>query len=768
MTHSRKTAGGALATAVLLMPALLLGASPAAAAETDATISVAADGTVATEPTFDGPQITEIRVINEQKFLEIYWDRYVDEKEAVSPENIVLTNGDRTIDLTAKPATGRTDTIFFDKKNEQMAATDANSMERLPDDLHLASIAYTGTIDMSEPLTLTVTGSAIVDSEGAQAKDAVYTGIPKLDYYTQSVTTDTGIVVKANSRVDAGTLTLAAAQVDVELAKTKTGIAAQMTDFGCSLAVYASRENAYLIPEHRGGYDPEMYDVEGYGGSTYNNCVSSISERNVLRTRGNTDPFLNTSYTNENILIHEFGHAVKLVGIETMTDTTLADEFYAAYENAYLMGLWPNTYAIGNSDEFFATLSAIWFDVMAEKPDWTDGVRSPINTRAELKEYDPTSYAFFEKIYPSDLTLPAPWDEPAPDEYHGDYTELPEQEPRVTATDVAFGSDQFRISTQTVSGDFQIDRFAGDAEHPDRDVVVWFTWGDGVWSIDYDNGFYTISASDGSGVLSATSDTEVRYAGIVADATDDSQKWRFVPDTSTPDAVYDGQLVNAANGRALALNDRANTGVSLTLTDAASGTRWMLEDTTRTEAQGTAAYVLPVTITITSGAQNSDEPSVQTFGAETSMVTAAARDEAMTIDVAQQGFSLPNIADVFGADWSRDGYTFSGWSIAGGDSILPADWVIPDGTTALSIEAVWETANQPGQPGEPEDPAEPAVPGDDSGSPGEAPSDEASDAAGELPRTGADIIGAAAAALVALLLGGGLMLVRRRPAGTKQ
>ncbi|GAB2530692.1 hypothetical protein [Paramicrobacterium agarici] len=755
MTRSRYTAGGALATALLLTPALLLGASPATAAETDAPISVGADGSVATDPAYDGPQITEIRVINEQKYLEIYWDRYVDEIEAVSPLNITLTNGDESIALTPKPASGRTDTIFFDQNNKQMAATDANSMERLPDDLHLASIAYTGTIDTSEPLTLTVTGSAIVDEQGRQAKDAVYTGVPRLDYYTQSLTTETGIVVKANARVAPETLTLAAEQVDVELAKTETGIAQQMADFGCSLAVYASRENAYLIPEHRGGYDPEMYDVEGYGGSTYNNCVSSISERNVLRTRGNADAFLNTSYPNENILIHEFGHAVRLVGIETMDDTTLSDEFYAAYENAYLTGLWPNTYAISNSDEFFATLSTIWFNVMAEKPDWSDGVRSPINTRAELKEYDPTSYAFFEKIYPADLTLPAPWDEPAPDEYHGDYTELPAQEPRVSATNVEFGSDLFRISTQTVSGDFQIDRFAGDANHPDRDICVWFTWGDGVWSIDYDNGLYTISASDGSGVLSAISDTEVRYAGIEADATDSAQKWRLSPDTSTPDAPFDGQLINEANGRALTLSDRAATGVSLTLGPAEEGTRWMLEDTTRTEAQGTAAYIAPVTVTLMSGAPGAEAEPAATRA--TGVQAAAAAQDAVTIDVAQQGFTLPDIADVFGADWSRDGFEFSGWSLAGSDSILPADWTIPEGSTAVALTAVWERAEVTPPT---EDPDDPGV-DDDADDQGTAPG-EASDAADSLPVTGADISGAVAAALLALVLGTALLTWRRR------
>ncbi|MCW4459975.1 hypothetical protein [Microbacterium sp. MPKO10] len=43
------------------------------------------------------------------------------------------------------------------------------------------------------------------------------------------------------------------------------------------------------------------------------------------------------------------------------------------------------------------------------------------------------------------------------------------------------------------------------------------------------------------------------------------------------------------------------------------------------------------------------------------------------MSVAQQGFSLPGITDVFGADWSRDGYDFVGWRVASDDSILSAD-----------------------------------------------------------------------------------------------
>ncbi|KAF2413523.1 hypothetical protein B1729_09515 [Microbacterium sp. B35-04] len=660
----RRTLVGGLTVGGLVVASALSWTGPAAVAA-DGDVPVAGDGTVQLDTGYDGPQVTEVRVVNEAKYLEIYWDRYVDENAAVSPDNITLRNGERTIALKAKPAQGGTDTIFFDRDNKQIAATAANSMARLPEDLHLSSIAYTGPIDPNLPLTLEIDGAAIADSAGKPAKTATYTGVPKLDYYTQSLMTGAGIEVKAGGRVAAATLTKAAAQVDAQLAQTGTGIAATMAANGCSLAVYGSRENAYLVPEHRGGYNPTMYDVEGYGGNMWNDCVSSISERNVLRTRGDANAFLNTAYPNENILVHEFGHAVLSVGIEEQADPTLSDAFFAAYENAYTTGRWPNTYAMSNRDEFFATLSAIWFDNMAEKPDWNDGVRSPINTRGELKEYDPMSYAFFASIYPDDVTMPSPWDVAGPDIYHGDFRREPAQPARVEATDVDYGQDIFRIVTASLGSEYQIDRYAGDPDHPSRDMVIWFRWGGGVWKLAYEGGGFVISASDGSGVLAAVSDTEVAYRGIERDASDPRQTWTFAADVTTAANAYDGHLVNRANGRSLVLDGRPGSGVSMTLTDAAAATRWMLEDTDRTAAQGTSAYILPVRVTLVSG------------------------DELATIDAPAQGFGLPSVTDVAGEDWSRSGERFAGWALAGSSDPLPAGWTIPAGATSVDLVALW-------------------------------------------------------------------------------
>lgn len=384
-----------------------------------------ADGSVPLDARYDGPQIVKIRLLTEEPFLEIYWDRYVDATQAINFSNFVLRNGDKTVALTKEAlASGSTDSLYFDRRNSAVALGAARCMDRLDEDLHMSSFRIFW-VDQDklaeiapEGLTLEVAGSAITDDQGRPAKDAVYTGIPQVDYYTQFVTSETGIVVKADDTVAYDSLVMAARQVDIELGKAGTGIAETMRDFGCSLAVYSPHQNAYFLPEHRYGFRLDMYDVEGYGGDTWNGGVSSIAERNILRTRDETeDPALNTAYRDENVLIHEFGHCIKLVGMDTQADQTLAEAFRAAYRNALDQGLWPNTYAISNEDEFFATMCTVWFNVMSEAPDWTDGTRCPVNTREELAAYDPVTYAFFATILP-DAVLPAPWDEPAPDVFH--------------------------------------------------------------------------------------------------------------------------------------------------------------------------------------------------------------------------------------------------------------------------------------------------------------------------------------------------------------
>ena len=232
--------------AVNILPAL-----PAGAAGNVLSISVdSKDGSVSYLDTYDGPRIQKIRVLTDANFLEIYWDRYVDEDEAVDISNYVLKNGTTVIPLEAKNA-DHTNTLYFDKKNKEIAATEANSMARLDEDLHMSSICFNGIIDISKGLTLEVAGDEIKDESGKSAQSATYTNIPCLSFYTQSVVSETGIVVKSDDSVAYSSLEKAAEQIDVMLGKTENGIASNMAKYHCSLAVYSPHQNVYLIPEHR-------------------------------------------------------------------------------------------------------------------------------------------------------------------------------------------------------------------------------------------------------------------------------------------------------------------------------------------------------------------------------------------------------------------------------------------------------------------------------------------------------------------------------------
>ncbi len=274
---------------------------------------------------------------------------------------------------------------------------------------------YGGAIYFDGMLTLSLLEPLADDVKLTITYEDATCEVPYDPYYKYSYTAKCGIPVYGSRALIDGenTVKRAAEIVDAMLSESPE-VSAQMVSVGAKLVIFGKGEHAYYIPEHRDGYDKSMLYVEGFGGYT---C--SITEANVWHWHdGNPSPIdksYKTAYVNENILVHEFGHGVKIAGLDTMADQSLAAEFQMVYRHAKASGLWPDSYAISNSDEFFATLSAIWFNVMNESygnDEW-DGVRGPINTREELYNYDPVSYNFFAKLYPYE-NLDGAWT-PVPD-----------------------------------------------------------------------------------------------------------------------------------------------------------------------------------------------------------------------------------------------------------------------------------------------------------------------------------------------------------------
>lgn len=219
-------------------------------------------------------------------------------------------------------------------------------------------------------------------------------------YYTKSCTSKCGIVIKSCDLVKDETLQYAADVVDIMSAK-RLDVAETLVEVGADIALFPAEQTIYYIPEEREFYSAEGLGVEGFGG-TVELPTTALAAANVERD------YELARYPDTNVLAHEFGHAFHLVGIK-LTDPELCDEIDALYQKVVLEeGKWPNSYAGSNRDEYFGQLSALWFNGQAETQDW-NGVLGPVNTREELKEYDPESYALLEKIYPSDQYFDSPW-----------------------------------------------------------------------------------------------------------------------------------------------------------------------------------------------------------------------------------------------------------------------------------------------------------------------------------------------------------------------
>lgn len=153
-------------------------------------------------------------------------------------------------------------------------------------------------------------------------------------------------------------------------------------------AVMAHDEFTTAIPEHSTLKPAKYWDkrARGLGASGERPAVSCGAE-NLLCYPG--DP-----YGKENILIHEFAHAIHQMGLNTV-DPTFDKRLQEVYEAALRDGLWKNTYAASNRSEYWAEGTQSWFDTNRAN----DNQHNDIDTREELKAYDPRLAALLAEVY---------------------------------------------------------------------------------------------------------------------------------------------------------------------------------------------------------------------------------------------------------------------------------------------------------------------------------------------------------------------------------
>ncbi len=162
------------------------------------------------------------------------------------------------------------------------------------------------------------------------------------------------------------------------------------------IVVMAATEFTTDVPEHAHLKAPknttlpakQYWDRRARGlGGTRSDPLTSCGEENLLNLKG--DP-----YRGENILIHEFAHIIMNVAIRN-TDPETYKKINDNWKAARDAGLWKNTYAITDDNEYFAECVQSWFDCNAKN----NASHNDIDTRDKLKKYDPRMADLLEQIF---------------------------------------------------------------------------------------------------------------------------------------------------------------------------------------------------------------------------------------------------------------------------------------------------------------------------------------------------------------------------------
>lgn len=196
-----------------------------------------------------------------------------------------------------------------------------------------------------------------------------------------------GLPIVASEKVSPYALHEARYLID-KMLDGREDIRAKMVENKVRYSIMAVDEMTSKIPEHSDLKPAKYWDRRARGlGATHARPSVSCGEENLLRFPG--DP-----YWQENLLLHEFAHAIHQMALVDL-DPTFDERLRAAYRAAVKEGLWKGKYAGSNKNEYWAEGVQSWFD--DNRP--PDHDHNHVNTREELKEYDPRLAKLIAEVF---------------------------------------------------------------------------------------------------------------------------------------------------------------------------------------------------------------------------------------------------------------------------------------------------------------------------------------------------------------------------------
>lgn len=230
-----------------------------------------------------------------------------------------------------------------------------------------------------------------------------------LDPFYRKYADATGIAVVGSERVPDAAILVARDIVNHLLAR-RPDLRGEMVGRGMRVVVMARSESTTDLPEQRdwkkpGPDDPRLTRDER---EHYEERIGRLTDREYWdgRARGmggnptscaeeNLLGYPGTRYFGENILVHEFAHAIMDIGIRR-ADPELHREIRAAYREAMDRGLWEGHYASTTINEYWAEGTQTWFWSNYE---YTDGRGRRVMSPDDLKDHDPRLYELLSRVY---------------------------------------------------------------------------------------------------------------------------------------------------------------------------------------------------------------------------------------------------------------------------------------------------------------------------------------------------------------------------------
>lgn len=206
------------------------------------------------------------------------------------------------------------------------------------------------------------------------------------DKYTKYVSAE-GFPVVGSAKVNDYAM-LEAAYLINQMLKPRPDVRKALIESKCRCAVMAYDELTTDVPEHSDLKPKEYWDRRARGlGATRVRPAVSCGEENLLCFPG--DP-----YAKENILVHEFSHAIHIMGLKSV-EPKFDGRLKEIYDKAMKDELWKGKYAATNKEEYWAEGVQSYFDT--NRP--PDHDHNHVRTRDELKKYDPRLHDLINETF---------------------------------------------------------------------------------------------------------------------------------------------------------------------------------------------------------------------------------------------------------------------------------------------------------------------------------------------------------------------------------